>query len=432
MWKSLALAALVGTTSVLAAKCDVDSKCPKETPCCSQYGECGVGAYCLGGCNPRSSFSLDACAPEPVCEDRELKFDTDENIQSINKYLGDPSKADWVASGEPALHGDNVLLTMAKNSVGTVLSSTVYMWYGNAKARLKTSRGRGVVTAFILFSDVQDEIDFEWIGVDLETVQTNYYNLGYLDYENSANITVSDSFANFHDYEVRWTPDQIEWLVDGEVGRTIKRVDTWNETAQRWDYPQTPARVQLSLWPGGLASNAKGTIDWAGGEIDWDNAADMKDPGYYYATLESVSIECYDGKNGLGTNSGKSYTYNDEAGTNKTVVDGDKSTILGSMSATGLDMDKGKKSGDDDLKSVPGGSTGNAGSSDDDDDDDSGSSDDNSGSSDSGTSEAPAGYDSSKFDQGLSDDSGDGNSGGGKSSASALAMVIAGCALYWL
>lgn len=426
MLKSLALTALMGA-SALAAKCSVDNKCPEKTPCCSQYGECGVGAYCLGGCNPRSSFSLDACAPAPVCKDKELKFDSLDNIASIDKYLGNASEADWVASGEPALKGGNTLLTMAKNSVGTVLSSTTYMWYGNVKARLKTSRGRGVVTAFILFSDVQDEIDFEWIGVDLETAQTNYYNLGYLDYYNSENITTSDSFANFHDYEVHWTPDQIQWLVDGKVGRTQKRKDTWNETLQRWDYPQTPARVQLSLWPGGLASNGKGTIDWAGGEIEWSGTPDMKDPGYYYATIESVKIECYDGKDGLGTNDKTSYYYDDEAGTNSTVVDSDKKTILGSMSATGLDMDKGKSKDDDgDTKSVPGGSTGNQGSSDSDDSD--------GGSSDSGSGQAPSGYDSSKFDQGLGSDDGDGNSASGKSSASAsaLAMVIAGCALYWI
>lgn len=148
-----------------------------------EYGECGVGAFCLGGCDPTMSFSLDSCAPAPVCEDKDLKFDSMKNMIDIGKYLGDSSKGDWVASGEPASHGDNVLLTMPKGSVGTVLSSTAYMWYGNVKARLKTSRGRGVVSAFILFSDVKDEIDYEWIGADLETSQTNYYFQGILDSE---------------------------------------------------------------------------------------------------------------------------------------------------------------------------------------------------------------------------------------------------------
>jgi hypothetical protein len=146
--------------------------------CSLEYGECGVGAYCLGGCDPRSSFSLDACVPAPVCQDRDITFDSLDRIKDISEYLGDPEKADFVASGEPALHDNNVLLTMPKGSSGTVLSTTTYMWYGNVKARIKTSRGRGVITGFILFSDVQDEIDFEWVGVDLSTAQTNFYTQG--------------------------------------------------------------------------------------------------------------------------------------------------------------------------------------------------------------------------------------------------------------
>jgi hypothetical protein len=96
----------------------------------------------------------------------------------VSKYLGDPKSADWVAQGEPVDFQGNVLLTMPPRSVGTVLASTVYMWYGTVKARLKTARGRGVVTAFILLSDVKDEIDYEFVGVDLQTAQNNYYFQG--------------------------------------------------------------------------------------------------------------------------------------------------------------------------------------------------------------------------------------------------------------
>lgn len=67
---------------------------------------------------------------------------------------------------------------MAPGTVGTLLASTTYMWYGNVKARFKTSRGPGVVTAFILLSDVKDEIDYEFVGADLTTAQTNYYSMG--------------------------------------------------------------------------------------------------------------------------------------------------------------------------------------------------------------------------------------------------------------
>jgi hypothetical protein len=137
----------------------------------------------LGGCDPRMSFSLDSCVPAPVCKSRKMSMDTDAGLADVSKYLGDASKADWAVQGSALQHDGNTLLTMAPRTVGTVLASTVYMWYGTVKARMKTSRGAGVVTAFILLSDVKDEIDFEWVGVDLRTSQTNFYFQGIPDCE---------------------------------------------------------------------------------------------------------------------------------------------------------------------------------------------------------------------------------------------------------
>lgn len=150
----------------------------------------------------------------------------------------------------------------------------------------------------------------------------------------------SNTYDNFHEYEIQWTPDTITWLIDGKVGRTKKRSDTWNATSNQWSYPQTPARVQLSIWPGGLASNAQGTINWAGGQIDW-NSDEIKNYGYYFATFAEVTVQCYKTTSPPGTNKGTSYYYNDASATNNTVVDSNKPTVLKSFLATGLDMNKG-------------------------------------------------------------------------------------------
>ncbi|EGS17892.1 putative cell wall protein [Thermochaetoides thermophila DSM 1495] len=364
-------AALLGAASVLAVdppSCSLDKKCPKEMPCCSQYGQCGVGAYCLGGCDPRMSYSLDSCLPAPVCKDKVYKMDSLDRYKDISEYLGDPKTADWVGQGEPLIYQGNTLLTMPPKSVGTVLATTTYMWYGSVRARLKTSRGRGVVTAFILYSDVKDEIDFEWVGVDLGTVQTNYYFQGIPNYTNTGNISISsNSYEDFHDYEIQWTPDEIRWLVDGKVGRVKKRSETWNATANQWDFPQTPARVQISIWPGGLETNAEGTINWAGGKIDWESD-EIKNYGYYFATFAEVEVKCYRTDSPPGTNKGISYYYTDYRATNDTVVDGNKSTVIKSLLATGLDPTKGdpakaSKSGsasaaESSVFAIPGGGVG--------------------------------------------------------------------------
>jgi hypothetical protein len=57
------------------------------------------------------------------------------------------------------------------------------------------------------------------------------------------------------------------------------------------EYPTTPSRVQLSLWPGGSDDYAAGTIEWAGGSIDWANEEYLQ-AGYYWFTLQSVNIQC--------------------------------------------------------------------------------------------------------------------------------------------
>lgn len=150
---------------------------------------------------------------------------------------------------------------------------------------------------------------------------------------------MSNTNDNWHEYEIQWTPESITWLVDGKVGRTQKKSDTWNATANQWNYPQSPSRVQLSIWPGGASSNAEGTINWAGGPIDW-KSSDIVADGYYYASVGEVTIDCYQTTSAPGTNSGKSYTFSSALGTNNTVIDGTKSTVLKSLLGTGLDMNK--------------------------------------------------------------------------------------------
>ncbi|KAK3944388.1 concanavalin A-like lectin/glucanase domain-containing protein [Diplogelasinospora grovesii] len=317
------------------------------------------------------SYSLDACVPAPVCQSKVYPMDSLDRIVDVGNYLGDPSKADWVAQGEPVLYNNNVLLTMPPHSVGTVLATSDYLWYGNVKAKLKTSRDAGVVTAFILLSDVKDEIDYEFVGTELTIAQTNYYFQGIPNYDNSANISLSDTYNNWHEYEIQWTPDQITWLVDGQVGRVKKRSDTWNATSNQWGFPQTPARVQISIWPGGADTNAPGTIQWAGGPIDW-NSAEIKNNGYYFATFGQIEVECYNASSPPGTNKHVSYTYNDISATNNTVVDGDKPTILKSFAGSGLDMNAGGSSASGSsgtatassapVASVPGGTAAGPGS----------------------------------------------------------------------
>lgn len=340
------ISAVVAVSSASSAiYCNSSSTCPESAPCCSQYGECGTGSYCLTGCDPRYSYKKDACMPMPVCKNITTTFNSTDQFEVSDKYLGDASKFDWTYSGYLVDKDDEILLTMPNHTAGTVVSSTHFVWYGKIDATFKTSRDAGVITAYILFSNVQDEIDYEFVGKDLETAETNFYFEGVLNYTNAANASTTDTFENYHTYGVDWTEDQLDWLIDGKVVRTLKKADTYNATSNTYMYPQTPSRVQISLWPGGDPTmNAPGTVAWAGGDIDWDST-DIQEYGYYYAALQEISIQCYAPPAGTLINGTKAYVYNTSGSWGQDyVMITDDDTVLGSLDDSGLNASVGRNS----------------------------------------------------------------------------------------
>ena len=158
------------------------------------------------------------------------------------------------------------------------------------------------------------------------------------------NISVTDTFGTYHTYEVDWNPDYLTWSVDGVAHRTLYRNTTWNTTSNQYHYPQTPARIQLSLWPAGLSSNGQGTVDWAGGLVDW-NSPDVQNAGYFYAMVNEVNVQCYDPPAGVKISGSTSYMYNSMAGTNDTVDTTNNPTVLKSQLGTGTNMSVGAPSG---------------------------------------------------------------------------------------
>lgn len=152
------------------------------------------------------------------------------------------------------------------------------------------------------------------------------------------NASVSDTFNEWHTYEIDWTPEKITWSIDGKAVRVKKREETFNKTSNQYAYPQTPSRVQLSLWPAGLPSNAEGTVNWGGGLVDWKHE-DIQNHGYYYAMFDEVTMECYDPPKGAKIEGSKSYVFTDAKGTEDTVKITNKDTVLKSFLGNGQDMD---------------------------------------------------------------------------------------------
>ena len=165
-----------------------------------------------------------------------------------------------------------------------------------------------------------------------------------------------DTFSAFHTYTIDWQPDQLTWSIDGNNVRTLKKSDTFNKTDNQYHYPQTPARVQLSLWPAGISKNGQGTVTWSGGLINW-NTADVQKNGYYYSIFKDVNVQCYDAPSGANVSGKTSYIYTDSKGVQSSIAVTDDQTVLKSLLGTGTDMGKDFPS----AASSAGGSTATSG-----------------------------------------------------------------------
>lgn len=148
-----------------------------------------------------------------------------------------------------------------------------------------------------------------------------------------------DTFSAYHNYTIDWQPNELTWYVDGTSVRTLQKSATFNKTDNQYHYPQTPARVQLSLWPAGISSNGKGTVDWSGGLINW-NAQDVSQNGYFYSMFKDVNVECYPTPSGANVSGKVSYVYTDNKGINSSIAVTNDPTVLDSLLGTGTDMDK--------------------------------------------------------------------------------------------
>ncbi|ODQ49965.1 concanavalin A-like lectin/glucanase, partial [Saitoella complicata NRRL Y-17804] len=163
-------------------------------------------------------------------------------------------------------------LTIAKRFDAPVLESNLWIWYGNVKATIKPAAGTGIVSSFILLSDVLDEIDWEWCGGDDYHSQSNFFwqadtSTGWT---RGGMHDIGNSISDYHTFEIDWTPERIEWIVDGVVYRTLTSAScTVGNTVE---FPQTPSQIKIGNWAGGDPDNAEGTIEWAGGVTDYAGA----------------------------------------------------------------------------------------------------------------------------------------------------------------
>jgi beta-glucanase (GH16 family) len=140
--------------------------------------------------------------------------------------------------------------------------------YGRVIIRAKVPPGRGVWPALWMVGTRVDrvwpelgEIDImEYVGYDPNTLHFTVHTGAYNYFKGTQQVsqhTIEAPWEDFHDYELRWTPERLEWYFDG-----LKVHEFVNDGSGEagWPFDQ-PMYLRMNLAIGGSWGGREGVDD---------------------------------------------------------------------------------------------------------------------------------------------------------------------------
>ncbi|KAI9005146.1 hypothetical protein DFJ74DRAFT_692996 [Hyaloraphidium curvatum] len=234
------------------------------------------------------------------------RFEDSSELKNVTEWNGNPACAEWITeypqapafitplgSGAQKVLQMNLVKSPYLNEFGrpfgreSAVSWSRWWQYGSVCFTMKTARGGGVVSAGIIDSytpgaNPDDEIDVEFVGKNLEEMQTTYFSINDLDFSHGEFFPTTNTYENFHNICVARTPQKIEWWLDGSVKRTLLASSVPGK------FPYRSSKFVFTIWDGG--QGAQGVAEWAGGPTDWSQPVNPN----YRIQVDSVQIRCED------------------------------------------------------------------------------------------------------------------------------------------
>ena len=181
-----------------------------------------------------------------------------QSLQVANGYAnGDPFDCFW-SSANAYLANNRLNLSLTKGTnysrgrTYEYVGAEVRSWwngysYGFYSVSMKAADCSGVISSFFTYtSNPWDEIDIEFLGKDMTSVQFNYYTKGVGGHEFVYKLGF-DASKDFHEYAFLWLADSITWYVDGKaVYRATSNI------------PTTSTQIMMNVW------NCAGNDRWSG------------------------------------------------------------------------------------------------------------------------------------------------------------------------
>lgn len=204
---------------------------------------------------------------------------------SSNFLEGKSAMSQWTAAAGTTLDFDSNGAAFSIDAAGQAptIATNFYIFFGVITVKMQAAPGAGIVSSVVLLSDDLDEIDWEWLGGNTTTVETNFFGKGNTTlYDRATYQDVASPQTQSHTYTIDWNADRIEWIIDGTTVRTVTADNSL--TLYGKNYPQTPMQLKLGNWCGGCSGEPQGTVEWSGGPTTFNDAP-------YVMYVESVDIQ---------------------------------------------------------------------------------------------------------------------------------------------
>jgi beta-glucanase (GH16 family) len=242
--------------------------------------------------NTDNGKGASSCAPNPGLSEKSIFVD----FTKINAL---PPGWHTELQGKTEFTDKGLDFHVAKSRDTRNLISDFYIFFGSVELKLRTASGGGLASTAVMQSDIQDEIDFEAVGRAQDKIESAYFGKGNKA-SNGGTGAAHDSPGRsdrFYTYKIDWTPERIDWYIDGKIVRTLLAKDAKDGPNF---FPQTPMLIKIGAWaPGDASANELGIVQWSGGPIDWSK-------GPFVMTLQSINVVNY--------SPAKAYHYSDQSG----------------------------------------------------------------------------------------------------------------------
>jgi beta-glucanase (GH16 family) len=203
---------------------------------------------------------------------------------TYNSFTHSDLKDFIIESGRATIENDVLVMNMDKSSidnygVAVTLGHKSFFQWGTIQADVSIEMVPGAVYSLILMSektgstDIRDEIDWEWVQLNDE-VQTNFFLTDKPVYSTNGRRHKVNNIGMYHNYKLEWNNGNVKWYIDQQLIRTA------NGTL-----PSLSSQVKMGIWDSGRTGNT-GTINWAGGPINWNDKRTIK------MRISSLSIKC--------------------------------------------------------------------------------------------------------------------------------------------